>query len=161
MQSSSLRRSLRAISSLPPSRRADPPAASDMLFLDLLGRYRSHGGLASFTRVEALLSERGPGRSETLSGWIRNGEVLWLAWNGEVWLPLFQLRAPLASGLIPRPDVQSLSTELQSVCDELDLCVWFVKPNEWLGGRPPVAVIDENHEIVRAAARADRFVMGG
>jgi hypothetical protein len=161
MKSSSLTRGTRAFGSLPPSHRACPPAASDMLFLDLLGRYRSHGGLASSTRVEALMSERGPGRGEVLSSWIRNGEVLWLAWHDEAWLPMFQLRAAVGGSLMPRADVQSVATELRCVCDELDLCGWFVKPNGWLDGRPPAAVLGQNQEIVRAAARADRFVLGG
>ena len=140
-----------------PSGPGFPPAASDILFLDLLGRYRSHGGLASFKRVEALLQ----GRAQALADWIANEELFCLAWRGEAWLPMFQLRSTASGGLVPRDDVRSLATELRCVCDELDLCIWFVKPNGWLEGRTPVEMIDANAENVRAAARADRFVMGG
>ena len=140
-----------------PSWSASSPAASDMLFLDLLGRYRSQGGLASLKRVETLLQ----GRAQALAEWIANGELFWLAWRGEAWLPLFQLQSATRGGPVPRADVRSLATELRCVCDELDLCIWFVKPNGWLDGRTPVQMIDANAENVRAAARADRFVMGG
>jgi hypothetical protein len=142
---------------LRPSWSGIAPAASDILFLDLLGRYRSQGGLASFKRVETLLQ----GRAQALADWIRDGELFCLAWRGEAWLPMFQLRSTTRSGLAPRADVRSLATELRCVCDELDLCIWFVKPNGWLDGRTPVEMIDANAENVRAAARADRFVMGG
>jgi hypothetical protein len=161
MQSISLTRGALPFRSLAPSHRASPPTASDMLFLDLLRRYRSHGGLVSFARVEALLSGRGPARREVLSNWIRNGEVIWFAWQGETWLPMFQLRGAVGGSLMPRADVQSVATELRCVCDELDLCGWFVNPNGWLDGRPPAAVICESQATVRAAARADRFVLGG
>ena len=142
---------------LRPSWPASSPAASDILFLDLLGRYRGQGGLASFKRIETLLQ----GRAQALADWIRDGELFWLTWRGEAWLPMFQLRSTTRGGLVPRADVRGLAAELRCVCDELDLCIWFVKPNGWLDGRTPVEMIDANAENVRAAARADRFVMGG
>ncbi len=137
------------------------PATPDTLFLDLLGRYRSHGGLASSTGIALLMSRRLPASDAVLSGWIRSGEVVWLSWRGAAWMPMFQLQAVGDGPLGPRVDVQRVAEELRPVCDELDLCGWFVEPNGWLDGRPPVAVIDENLEAVRAAARADRFVLRG
>ncbi len=161
MQRSTFTPGRRAPGADAPAPAASASAASDELFFDLLGRYRAHGGLASLARVEALLRRRAPGCGEVLANWTRNGDVLWLDWRDEVWVPMFQLRAGMGGELVPRADVQALSMELRCVCDGLDLCRWFVQPNGWLDGRAPVAVLDENPGIVRAAARADRFVLGG
>lgn len=72
--------------------------------------------------------------------------------------PLFQFDLPTASlldGMAP------LLGELRPVFDDIELALWFVMPNDWLGGARPVSAMQHNLAGVLRAARADRFVARG
>ena len=54
-----------------------------------------------------------------------------------------------------------LQDELRPVFDDLELALWFVTPNDWLGGARPAFAMHHSLPAVLQAARADRFVAGG
>jgi hypothetical protein len=72
--------------------------------------------------------------------------------------PLFQFDLPTASVV---DAMAPLLDELRPVFDDIELALWFVTPNEWLGGARPVSAMHHSLPAVLQAARADRFVAGG
>ncbi len=72
--------------------------------------------------------------------------------------PLFQFDLPTASVV---DAMAPLLDELRPVFDDVELALWFVTPNDWLGGARPVSAMHHSLPAVLQAARADRFVAGG
>lgn len=72
--------------------------------------------------------------------------------------PLFQFDLSTASVV---DAMAPLLAELRPVFDDVELALWFVTPNDWLGGARPVSVMHHSLSTVLLAARADRFVAGG
>ncbi|WP_332745046.1 hypothetical protein [Hydrogenophaga sp.] len=72
--------------------------------------------------------------------------------------PLFQFNLPTASVV---DAMAPLLAELRPVFDDVELALWFVTPNDWLGGARPVSAMHHSLPAVLQAARADRFVAGG
>lgn len=72
--------------------------------------------------------------------------------------PLFQFDLPTASVV---DAMGPLLDELRPVFDDVELALWFVTPNDWLGGARPVSAMHHSLPAVLQAARADRFVAGG
>jgi hypothetical protein len=61
----------------------------------------------------------------------------------------------------PLPSVVDVVEELRDVFDDLELALWFVSPNAWLGHAAPVDLVNRDDETMLQAARADRFVAWG
>ncbi len=72
--------------------------------------------------------------------------------------PLFQFDLPTAAVV---DAMAPLLDELRPVFDDVELALWFVTPNDWLGGARPVSAMHHSLPAVLQAARADRFVAGG
>lgn len=122
-------------------------AERDREFVALLAAFRRHGG---------LLREGELGRRVAASQ--RAAAPLCLLWNGERWWPWFQFDR---GGQALNADCVAVAAELATEYDAWQLAGWFAEPNTWLAGRRPVDGLYADPAAVRAAARADRFVLRG
>ena len=129
-----------------------PVTAGDVRFLDLLAACRTSGGLATGHEISA----RRPldGLSE-LARAIAAREVICVDWAGQRWLPFFQFER---GDVAVRPQVVTLVAELSDLLDPWELALWFVQPNAWLDGAPPLHLLAADFTRVHEAARALRFV---
>ncbi len=73
-------------------------------------------------------------------------------------LPLFQFDLPNAT---VHPGMRPVLSELRGAFDDVELALWFVTENDWLGGACPAQVMQTDLQAVRQAARSDRFVAVG
>ena len=90
--------------------------------------------------------------------WIVNRAVVSLDSPWGPMFPLFQFDLPTAAVV---DAMAPLLDELRPVFDDVELALWFVTPNDWLGGARPVSAMHHSLPAVLQAARADRFVAGG
>jgi hypothetical protein len=72
--------------------------------------------------------------------------------------PLFQFDLPSATVV---EAMAPLLDELRPVFEDAELALWFVTPNNGLGGARPAFAMHHSLPAVLQAARADRFVAGG
>lgn len=141
------------------------PAASP-LSRPLAEAFATTGGLVSGDELAALLRAVEPAGGTAavpqpisrVAQWIVSGAVV--AFGGpRAWLlPLFQF--DLSTGTV-RPGMAALRAELLAVFDEIELALWFVAPNDWLGGARPALALRSDLPAVLRAARADRYVARG
>lgn len=129
-------------------------ADSDAHFITLLNAYRASGGLADGSEIAARQPFTG---LSTLGRAITSRTVVSLDWAGQRWLPIFQFEP---GDLAVRPPVRALIEELSDVLDDWELADWFVEPNAWLGGAPPLRLVDTDFDRVHDTARALRFACG-
>ena len=128
--------------------------------------FTTSGGLVSGDELAALLRAVAPAAGTAalsqpisrVARWIVSGAVV--AFGGpRAWLlPLFQF--DLSTGTV-RPGVSALRADLQAVFDEIELALWFVTPNDWLGGARPALALRSDLPAELRAARADRYVARG
>ncbi len=124
------------------------------------------GGLVSGDDLAELIRHRCE-----VAGWLPESQPVslvarWIVTRSVVSLnspwgpmfPLFQFDLPTASVV---DAMAPLLDELRPVFDDVELALWFVTPNEWLGGSRPVSAMHHSLPAVLQAARADRFVAGG
>jgi hypothetical protein len=129
-------------------------AGSDAHFIALLNAYRASGGLADGSEIAARQSFTG---LSALARAITTRTVVSLDWAGQRWLPIFQFEP---GDLAVRAPVRALIDELTDVLDDWELADWFVEPNAWLGGAPPLRLVDTDFARVHDTARALRFACG-
>jgi hypothetical protein len=128
--------------------------------------FSSTGGLVSGEDLAELIRHRCE-----VAGWLPESQPLslvarWIASRAVISLdspwgplfPLFQFDLPTASVV---DAMAPLLDELRAVFDDVELALWFVTPNNWLGGARPVSAMHHSLPAVMQAARADRFVAGG
>ncbi len=127
---------------------------SDAHFIALLNAYRASGGLADGSEIAARQPLSG---LSALGRAITARTVVSLDWAGQRWLPIFQFEP---GDLTVRPPVRVLIEELSDVLDDWELADWFVEPNAWLGGAPPLRLVDTDFDRVHDTARALRFAFG-
>lgn len=89
-----------------------------------------------------------------LSRWIAERKVLSVEWNGVRWLPIFQFET---RGAVPCHTLVTILGEMSSIGDDMAVVEWFHRPNVWLEGRAPAAVLHQDETAVLHAARADCF----
>lgn len=135
-------------------------------WLSTAAAFTDTGGLVSGEDLADLIRHRC-----AVAGWLPASEPVslvarWIVTRAVISLdspwgpmfPLFQFDLPTASvvdGMAP------LLGELTRVFDDAELALWFVTPNEWLGGARPVLAMHHSLPAVLQAARADRFVASG
>jgi hypothetical protein len=128
--------------------------------------FSSTGGLVSGEDLAELIRHRCE-----VAGWLPESQPLslvarWIASRAVISLespwgplfPLFQFDLPTASVV---DAMAPLLGELRAVFDDAELALWFVSPNDWLGGARPVSAMHHSLPAVLQAARADRFLAGG
>ena len=130
----------------------------DRQFVGMLRAFRETGGLARGDEVAELLVQRGAGDVSRLARWIVSGDVLGFDWKGELWVPLFQFEL---KSMAIRPEAQQVAAELPGDFDTWARAMWFASPNVWLDDRSPADALATDLASVLAAARADRFAVGG
>lgn len=169
----------RSLSQLPDTlvRPSLPPAARTIFtqranavvplhWLSTAAAFSGTGGLVSGDDLADLIRHRCE-----VAGWLPDSEPValvarWIVTRAVVRLdspwgpmfPLFQFDLPTASVV---DAMDPLLNELRPVFDDVELALWFVTPNDWLGGARPVSAMHHSLPAVLQAARADRFVAGG
>ncbi|QHE77365.1 hypothetical protein [Hydrogenophaga sp. PBL-H3] len=135
-------------------------------WLSTAAAFTGTGGLVSGDDLAELIRHRcevagwlpGSLPVSLVARWIVSRAVVSLDSPWGLLFPLFQFDLPTASlvdGMAP------LLAELRPVLDDVELALWFVTPNDWLGGARPVSAMQHSLPAVMQAARADRFVAGG
>lgn len=150
----------------PQRRWAMPLSAAVPLRRPLAEAFITSGGLVNGDELAALLRAVAPAGGmaavpqpiSRVAQWIVSGAVVAFGGPHEWLLPLFQF--DLSTGTV-RPGMAALRAELQAVFDEIELALWFVAPNDWLGGARPALVLRSDLPAVLRAARADRYVARG
>ncbi|MGE0347942.1 hypothetical protein [Hydrogenophaga sp.] len=136
-------------------------------WLSLAAAFADIGGLVSDDELADLIRAQCTDDSQPLvsqpislvARWIVAQRVLTVESPWGRMLPLFQFDLPRAA---VHPGMRLLLAELRGVLDDVELALWFVTPNEWLGGARPALAMQTMLPAVRDAARADRFVaLGG
>ena len=107
-------------------------------------------------REEAALSLTQP--VSLVARWIVAQAVVTVEGPRGCLLPLFQFDLPRAQVY---PSMRPLLSDLRGVFDPAELALWFVTPNDWLGGACPARAMHTDLPAVRRAARSDRFVAQG
>ncbi len=130
----------------------------DAGFLALCRAYRSSGGLARVPDAAHCLAGRSLGDAERLAALIDGGWVFTLAWQGQHWVPMFQLDPHQHAR---RVGAYQARTELGPVFDGWSVAAWLVRGNAWLAGQRPLDLLANRLPAVLAAARTDRFVAAG
>lgn len=130
----------------------------DRGFIFMLDAFRTTGGVARADEFGCMLRHRNPDRLNLLARWIAAGEVVYLQWGGDYWLPLFQFDR---SDLTPKPSVRRVMAQLGPVFDAWDIAMWFARANPWLHGAAPACKLEDHPLRVEQAARADRFAAAG
>lgn len=120
--------------------------------------FQDWGGIQSGDEVAFSIGTHANQPVSRLGRWIVSRKIVSLELRGSIYLPLFQF--DLSEGSI-QPASASIIAELADAMNERELLTWFARPNGWLGGFPPVAVILSNGHAALDAARADRFAIKG
>jgi len=132
----------------------DAVVGGDAHFIALLNAYRASGGLADGAEIAARQPVTG---LSALARAITSRRVVSFDWAGQRWLPVFQFEP---GDLAVRPPVGVLIDELSDVLDDWELADWFVEPNAWLRGAPPLQLVGTDFARVHDTARALRFACG-
>lgn len=131
---------------------------SDEGFISMLGHYRASGGIANGTELAERKIQCQDSNLAALAKLIVSGEVFSFEWQGNFWIPLFQLNS---KDLTSRYCVRQVLQELTTVFDGWTLAVWFIQTNAWIENKKPIDLIDSDLSQVLHAARADRYVALG
>lgn len=131
-------------------------AQQDQRFLKLLAALRAHGGMLPDDEVRSIgfVSRSGVCLGEAL---IRR-DLYALNWRHQRWVPMFQFHLP---GMQINSAVSDVVSEMFQVLQGFELTEWFTEPNPWLDHRRPLDLIETASSLVKNAARADRYLLGG
>lgn len=149
----------------PPSWRGDTLLPSEWVATE--AAFADTGGLVSGDELAELIRTGNKGHVpphafqpiSLVSRWIVAQRVVTIESPWGPLLPVFQFDFARAAVY---PGVELALRELKDVFGGMDLALWFVTPNEWLGGARPVQGVSKHLVAVQQAARADRFVaLGG
>jgi len=143
-------------SPMPLAEVGSPP--TDSRFAALKMAYEAGAGLMGGDDLARLLAERQNGDFVSLARLIASGEIFGFHWQGDFWVPLFQLDP---SDFTVRQAPQAIASDLAQVFDGWSIALWFVRPNSWLHGQRPIDVLDSRPTAVLEAARGDHFIAGG
>ena len=133
-------------------------AVSDQQSALLYKAFERSGGVASSDDVALLLRSHCDQPVSKLARWIARGEILTFVWRSHTLIPLFQFEIGRCG---PRDGIAYTILELAAAFDEVDIILWFAKPNALLAHRAPADVALSNMHDVHQAARADRFIALG
>lgn len=141
-------------------------ALSRLQWLATARAFADTGGLVSGDELAELLRQRCdadvklqvPQPLSLVARWIVSQSVVSIDSPWGRMLPLFQFDVARA---VVHPGMRPLLAELQGVLDDVELALWFVTPNDWLGGACPARAMHHSLPAVRLAARTDRYVARG
>lgn len=141
----------------------DPPPFQ---WLTTAAAFADTGGLVSGDELAELLRSQCESAAQIVvpqpvslvARWIVSHAVVTIDSPWGCMLPLFQFDLPHAA---VHPGMRPLLSELQGVFDDAELALWFVTPNDWLGGACPARAMHNFLPAVRMAARTDRYVAIG
>jgi hypothetical protein len=141
--------------------RAAPQRPEDqgyLAFSALAEAYRRNGGLMCADSVLQLMRPSVPQPISALARLIVARQVVCLAWQSVVLLPMFQFEP---STMVLRDGARRVLRELGGVFDDQELAAWFVQPNCWIQDAMPIDLVGTDLTAVLHAARADRFIARG
>jgi len=98
---------------------------------------------------------RGKNVSQTANAWKRQGRIFAVAHRGRDLYPAFQVRDGR-----PHPAVAKVLVALPADMTAWQTAFWFVTGNGWLDGTAPKDALDRTADVVAAAAREARDVVG-
>lgn len=148
-----------ALAKVAPAANADISSFPTALgFVALMSAYRPSGGTARGDDLSYHLADAEPGYLTQLARQIVSGDILNFHWRQSFWVPLFQFE-PGTSQV--KAGVTQAMQELKAAFDSWEMAVWFVQPHPILGGIRPLLVLDAQPQLVKNAARNDRFVAIG
>jgi hypothetical protein len=135
-------------------------------WLTTAAAFEDTGGLVSGDELADLIRQQCDAAAQMLlpqpvslvARWIESHSVVTIDSPWGRMLPLFQF--DLARATV-HPGMRPLLSELQGVFDDAELALWFVAPNDWLGGARPALAMHSALAAVRLAARSDRYVALG
>ena len=130
----------------------------DFQYREMELAFHSSGGIVSSDEVTDLLQARTSQPISVLARWIVAHNVLSLAWQSRMMLPLFQFDLHT---MTVREAVTDVIRELVPVMTDWDAALWFAQPNAWLGNSAPVDTIEADARAVFEAARTERYVARG
>lgn len=150
-----------------PAEEAPPSIAARLQWLSAQAAFLDTGGMVSGDVLAHMLSQQCEARARQMvsqpvsvvARWIVARDVVTVDSPWGPMLPVFQFDLPNAA---VHPAMSPLLAELRGVLDDRELAMWFVTPNEWLGGACPARAMRSFLPAVRMAARTDRYVaLGG
>lgn len=136
---------------------------SSIQWLSTCAAFADSGGIASRDELPQRLvdstadadRESGLEVISLVARWITARAVVAVLGPSGWMLPMFQF--DLATGTL-KPSMAPVLAELYGVFDEAQLALWFVSPNNWIGGNRPAMVMHKYLPAVLHAARSDRYV---
>ena len=124
-------------------------------FATLQAAFGRHGGCLPADHVCGLLRAHWDQPLSRVARWIAGRDIVSLAWQGQVWIPLFQFERPSLDLAAP---VADLVRALRPVYDDWELAEWFTRPHDLLSGRHPLAMLACDPSAAMEAARRDHFI---
>lgn len=136
---------------------------SSIQWLSTCAAFADSGGIASRDELAQRLvdstsnadRESGLAVISLVARWITARAVVTVLGPSGWMLPMFQF--DLATGTL-KPSMAPVLAELHGAFDEAQLALWFVSPNNWIGGNRPAMVMHKYLPAVLHAARSDRYV---
>jgi hypothetical protein len=98
---------------------------------------------------------RGKNVSQTANAWKRQGRIFAVPHRGRDLYPAFQFREGA-----PHPAIPKVLAALPADMTAWQTAFWFVTGNGWLNGAPPKDALDRVDDVVAAAEREARDVVG-
>jgi hypothetical protein len=124
----------------------------------LMATFARHGGVRGGDEVADLMRPFVDQPVSRLARWIVSREIVTIVRSSVLLVPMFQFDTNLME---LRLHCREAVRELSGAMVDEDVALWFAVPNAWLGGAPPVEVLERDPDGVVAAARADRFIRCG
>jgi hypothetical protein len=136
----------------------DSRRAEDRQFLAMQRGFAQSGGLAKGDEVARMMRRDSKQPLSTLARHIVDRQAVSFVWCGQIWLPLFQFDLP---DMRLRDDASAIVSVLTDLWDDWELALWFVQPNDHLGGVTPIQRFEADPFAVLQSARTDRFIALG
>jgi hypothetical protein len=114
--------------------------------------YARRGGLVGGDEAAWLLRRHAGHPISVLARWIVERRVVSFTWESRLLVPMFQF-TPCEMSL--RAGVSEAARALSGRFDDWTIALWFARPNEWLGERAPLDVVELDPVAVTQAALAE------
>lgn len=139
---------------LPQERVADADSRA-LQYRNLIAGFCTTGGVVTGNELAALVQAHSEQAVSKVARWIVSRSVLSFSWEAQTLVPLFQFERPTMQ---LREGMANTLPELLDVFDNWELARWFANPNPWLGDVAPADLLATRPDLVRDAARVDRFI---
>jgi hypothetical protein len=136
---------------------AGPPFDGEAGAIWLLDAFSQQGGVLGCAEVSELMRSFVDQPVSRLARWIVSREIVTIVHRSALFLPMFQFDR----GMDLQPQCREAVIELSGELLNAEIAWWFVAPNCWLAGSPPVQALQRDPDDVVKAARAERFIRCG